>query len=49
MKEKEYEWVVKHIFPEKLSYEQIKEIVNLKIARIILELENNRYETDFIY
>ena len=38
---KEYKWVVKDVIPSNLSYNEIKEIVNLKIARIILEFEKN--------
>ena len=39
---KKYQWVVKDVISEPLSHEQIKAIINLKIARIILQLEKNK-------
>lgn len=40
------QWILKEIVSESLSEEQIKDLVNKKLAFIIIELETNRVTWD---
>lgn len=39
-----YKYEIENIFPNSLSFEEIKEIICLKIARLIILEENNCYD-----